>query len=54
MAQEEKIVFVYDVKHDGRHKESYAVDEYKPDISLKIVSSGVVTLQDIRMVISLV
>ena len=53
MVQEEKVVFLYDVKHDGRHKERYTVDKYKPDISLNIISSRVVTLQDLRMVIYL-
>ena len=35
--------FLYDVRYDGIHKERYAVDKYKPNISLKIISSGVVT-----------
>ena len=45
--------FLYDVKHDGRHKERYAVDAYKTDISLDSIYSGVATLQDLRMVIFL-
>ena len=45
--------FVYDVKHDGRHKARYVADGHKIDIPLESVYSGVVTLRGLRMVIFL-
>ena len=45
--------FVYDVKHDGRHKARYVADGHNTDIPLESVYSGVVTLRGLRMVIFL-
>ena len=45
--------FVYDVKHDGRHKARYVADGHKTDIPLESVYSGVVTLQGLRLVVFL-
>ena len=45
--------FVYDVKHNGRHKARYVADGHKTDIPLESVYSGVVTLRGLRLVVFL-
>ena len=36
--------FVYDGKHDGRHKVRYVTDGHRTELPLESVYSGVVTL----------
>lgn len=45
--------FVYDVKHDGRHKARYVAGGHMTDPPLESVYSGVVTLRSLRLVIFL-
>ena len=48
-----RVHFVYDVKHDDRHKARYVADGHNMDISLESVHSGLVTIRGLRMVIFL-
>ena len=44
--------FVFDVKHDGRHKARYVAGGHLTDPSLDSVYSGIVSLRRLRLVIS--
>ena len=46
--------FVFDVKHDGRHKSHLVAGGHLTDVPLESVYSGVVSLQSLRLVIFLV
>ena len=48
-----KVHFVFDVKHDGRHKARLVADGQLLDIPLESVYSGVVSLQGFRLVLFL-
>ena len=45
--------FVYDIKHNRRHKTRYVMDEHKTEIPLKSVYSRVVTLRGLSLVVFL-
>ena len=45
--------FVFDVKHDRRHKARLAADGHLTDVPLSSVYSGVVSLRGIRLVLFL-
>ena len=45
--------FVFDVKHDGRHKARYVAGGHLTDPPLESVYSGVVSLRSLRMMIFL-
>jgi len=45
--------FVFDVKHDGRHKSCLVAGGHLTDVPLESVYSGVVSLQSLRLVIFL-
>ena len=40
-----RVHFVFDVKHDGRHKARLVADGHLTDVPLMIVYSGVVSLR---------
>ena len=46
--------FVYDAKHDSRHKTRYVADGHKTDIPLESVYSGIVTLRGLKIAVFLV
>ncbi|GAX18752.1 hypothetical protein FisN_26Hu045 [Fistulifera solaris] len=46
-----RVHFVYDVKHDGRHKARLVADGHLTDIPLDSVYAGVVTIKGIRVVV---
>ena len=48
-----RVHFVFDVKHDGRHKARLVADGHLTDIPLESVYSGVVSLRGFRMVLFL-
>ena len=45
--------FVFDIKHDGRHKARLAADGHLTEVPLSSAYSGVVSLQGIRLVLFL-
>ena len=45
--------FVFDVKHDGRHKARLVADGHLTEVPLSSVCSGVVSLRGIRLVLFL-
>ena len=49
--QKNRVHFVFDVKHDGRHKARVVVDGNPTDVPLSSVNSGVASLRGIRMVL---
>ncbi|GAX11913.1 hypothetical protein FisN_UnNu034 [Fistulifera solaris] len=46
-----RVHFVYDVKHDGRHKARLVADGHLTDIPLDNVYAGVVTIKGVRIVV---
>ena len=48
-----RVHFVFDVKHDGRHKARLVADGHLTDIPLESVYSGVVSLRGFRLVLFL-
>ena len=48
-----RLHFVFDVKHDGRHKARLVADGHLTNVPLSSVCSGVVLLRGIRLVIFL-
>ena len=48
-----RVHFVFDVKHDGRHKARLVADGHLTDVPLSSVYSGVVSLRGIRIVLFL-
>ena len=46
-----RVHFVYDVKHDGRHKARLVADGHLTDTPLESVYSGVVSIKSLRIVI---
>jgi len=48
-----QVHFVFDVKHDGRHKARLVADGHLTDIPLESVYSGVVSLKGLRLVVFL-
>ena len=48
-----RIHFVFDVKHDGRHKARLVADGHLTDIPVDSVYSGVVSLRGIRLILFL-
>jgi hypothetical protein len=48
-----RVHFIYDVKHDGRHKARLVADGHLTDIPVDSVYSGVVTLRGLRLLIFL-
>ena len=48
-----KVLFVFAVKHDGRHKARLCAGGHLTDVPLDSVYSGVVSLRSLRMVIFL-
>ena len=45
-----RVHFVYDIKHDGRHKARLVADGHLTDVPLESVYSSVVTLRAVRLV----
>ena len=45
--------FVFDAKHDGRHKARLVADRHLTEVPLSSVYSGVVSLRGIRLVLFL-
>jgi hypothetical protein len=45
-----RVHFVFDVKHDGRHKARLVADGHLTEIPLESVYSGVVSLRGLRLV----
>jgi hypothetical protein len=48
-----RVLFIYDVKQDGRHKAQLVADGHPTNIPVDSVYSGVVTLQGLRLIIFL-
>ena len=48
-----KLITVYDVKHDGRHRASIVAGGHLTDVPLESVYSGVVSLRGIRLLVFL-
>jgi hypothetical protein len=48
-----RVHFVFDIKHDGRHKARLVADGHLTDVPLESVYSGVVSLRSFRMVVFL-
>ena len=46
-----RVHFVFDVKHDGRHKARLLADRHLTDVPLSSFYSGVVSLRGIRLVL---
>ena len=48
-----RVHFIYDVKHDGRHKARLVADGHLTEIPLSSVYSGVVSLRGLRLLVFL-
>ena len=49
-----RVYFVYNVKHDSRHRARLVTDKYFTDIPINNIYSGIVSLRDFRFFVFLI